>query len=121
MPNRWDKVLEELRLPPQRLGIAPTPRGKPPRGAVGRVRRSLLALLVVIGVGQVNPEAAIVTKHSPGLVEHIQEMADIAVRVIFMAQLTVPIIGPGGNCAVAPKQVERRGRERDLELPIRQP
>jgi hypothetical protein len=54
-------MFEELRLLPQSSSIAFSTRGKPAITTIWRIRRSLFTLLIVKGVGKVDPKAGVVS------------------------------------------------------------
>ena len=87
-------VLEEFRLRAKAVGISLAPRVEAAVRAVRRVGRSLLALLVIVRVGQIHPEAAVILEDAPHFVEHKEQVADEIVRVIFMPELALPAVRP---------------------------
>ena len=114
-----DVVLEELGLLPQCVRIALTACGKAAVGAIGGIGGPLLSLPVVVGIGQVDPQAAIVLEHPPDLIEDVEQMAHELVGMGLVAELAFPAVWPGRGGAVAPEQIERRGGECDLDRVVR--
>ena len=67
-------VLKELRLLPQRLGIASPPRREAAVRAIRRISGALFPLLVIERVCEIDPKAAVVPENAPHLVERLDQM-----------------------------------------------
>src|SRR5206468_3911828 len=99
-------VLEELWLLAEGIGVTLPSGGKPALAAVRCIGRSLLSLLVVEGVGEVYPEAAVSPQGPPDLVEDMQQVADEVVRVWLVPQFTLPPVRPSRHGSVPTQEIE---------------
>ena len=97
-------MLVEARLLAKTLRISPATAVEPAPGSIRCVGRSLLALLIVEGVGEVHPETAVILQNLPHFVEDAEQMPDEFVRMGFVAEFAHPSIWPRhGVGAVVPK------------------
>jgi hypothetical protein len=107
-------VFKKLRLLSQRIRVPFSSRRISAVASAQSIGGPLLALLVVEGVGEVDPQAAIVAKSSPNLVKNIEQVPDKMIRMRLVTELSGPSIGPGSRRAVPPQEVKRRRSQASL-------
>jgi hypothetical protein len=115
VPHARHIVLEKVRLIPQRLSVASTPSSETAFGAIWGVGGTLLALLIVKRIREVHPQAAIVSKDPPNLVEDLEQMPDEVIGMWFVSQFALPTVRPENRSTVPALQIERRGGECNLD------
>src|ERR1043166_4921504 len=85
----WDAiyiVLEELWLTPKRFSVSAPSSRKAPIGTIWCICSAFLALLIVVGVPEIDPNATVILESSPDLVEDHKQMTDVLVGMRFVTQ-----------------------------------
>jgi hypothetical protein len=101
-------MFEEIRLLSQRVSIRLPARRKATGRTVWSISSALFALPIIESVREVYPETAISPQDAPDLIEDVQQMAHKLIRMILVAKLALPPIGPSDTGTITPLKVERR-------------